>query len=448
MTSARRQPPEVESGPLQLDASNLEAERAVLGSILIDPLYSLPIALDCLKPEHFWLPRHGVLFQALRCLAERTHEFDVIVVANYLEEMGLLEKAGGRLFLNDLIAGCATSASLEHWCRIVFEKAVRRGLVMAGHRIVELGNREETSVESIYDQALALLMQANEMGVQSQVNHVSAMGEDFVQWMGRLRFGDTHGGVGTGYSDLDKLTGDLQGSVTVVAGATSMGKTAFLLNMAWRLVNQGEAAGYLTLEMTPNQLMKRLVQIVGHIPVSQLRYTKDEVIRACVKTIYSKLLFLCKFSEATLWSLLRQMRELVSRYKVRVIFIDHLQQITIPDYPDKRHRELGAIMSALRQFALRYNVAVVIGCQVSREASAQKERPKLWWLRDSGEIENSLDVAIGLYRATYYDRALPQDHDVLEAIVMKQRNGETGTANLMFFMREQRIEPSVAGWTD
>jgi len=197
--------------------------------------------------------------------------------------------------------------------------------------------------------------------------------------------------------------------------------------------------------MTPNQLMKRLVQIVGHVPVSQLRYTKDEVIRACVKTIYSKLLFLCKFSEATLWSLLRQMRELVSRYKVRVIFIDHLQQITIPDYPDKRHRELGAIMSALRQFALRYNVAVVIGCQVSREASAQKERPKLWWLRDSGEIENSLDVAIGLYRATYYDRALPQDHDVLEAIVMKQRNGETGTANLMFFMREQRIEPSVAG---
>jgi len=418
---------------------NLEAEQQVLGSIIIDPESCIPIAAEQLDPAHFYQRRHRVIYQAMLKLFERGQMPEVVVLADYLEEMGEMERAGGRMYVNELVDCVSTTASIEYYTRIVRKHATRRRIIDAGGRIVERGYDTEEEPEAVFDSCVDLLMEVGAGVGEGKIMHISDLSEEFLKWIGHLRSSETSG-VGTGYVDLDRLTEDVRGATVICAGATSMGKTAFMLNSAWRLARAGERVGFLTLEMTYRQLMKRFVQLVGRIPVSQLRYTSDVEIRAAMMEVLSKMLFLCEFSENTLWSILRQCRELVMRHHVQAIYVDYIQEMEIPGYHEKRYRELGAIMRALRRFALKYNVAMFVGCQINRDPSKDGGRPKLHQLRESGDIENSTDIALGLYRASYYDRSLKSDSEAMEVIVMKNRNGEVGTVHTTFHGKEQRIE--------
>jgi replicative DNA helicase len=224
--------------------------------------------------------------------------------------------------------------------------------------------------------------------------------------------------------------------------------SVFMVNSAWRLAGRGVRVAYLTLEMPLPQLMKRWVQIAGRVKQNSLQYLSEKDVRALVVEVYSKNIFVSEFTENTLWSVLRQCREHVLRHKVEAFYVDHLQEITIPGHPD-RIREVGAIVRALRHFALRYKVSVFLGCQLGRDVSRDGGRPKMWQFRESGEIENSMDVGIGLFRASYYDDALRQKVreagvETMEAIVLKDRNnGNTGTVYLSLMEAEQRIEEST-----
>jgi replicative DNA helicase len=422
----------------------IEAEMKILGAILLCPA-TYGDTLEYVSVEDFSLERHRVIYKAIGTLALRGTPSDIVILSSYLDEIGGMEKAGGRLYLNELLVqGASGGVALPYYCRLVRSKAVRRRVILAGNEVAELGYDEAMEPEAVYTKAMEIVTAAGKGLAVGEIKHVSDLGDGFMDWIKLQRTGNT-GGLGTGFSELDKIVGDLTGCLVVVAGATSMGKSVCMLNMAWRLANAGTPVGFLTLEMTPEQLMKRLVQCAGHIQLRQLRFTSDAELRSIVKKVCTRLLFLCTFTENTLWSVLGQMSELVRRQQCKVIFVDHLQELTIPGYRGERYQELGAIMRAMRAFALKNRVEVCIGSQISRDASKDKGRPKLHQLRESGDIENSMDVGIGLYREAYYEPTKRADVEELEAIVLKQRNGDIGIVHMTLFRQEQRIEEGFEG---
>lgn len=425
--------------PDKLQPHNEEAERAALGSLLVDPdsiINLTPFLQGC----DFFSERNRWVYEAIKSLAERNIPADLVTVCDELERLGKLAEIGGSAYLTLLMADTPTSVHAEHYGRIVERDAVKRRLIQAAGEIARSAYSEETAPEELLAQAEKLLLDVTDNRVEDKVKFVGSLVEDVFQHLDRVH--NAKGGITglpTGLTDLDLLLGGLQRSDMVVfAGRPGMGKTALALQVAKYAAKKQKARSLVfSLEMSDGQLIQRLVASESGIPVNCLR--TGQVSEEDWKTLFEVqrgIEGLPIAIDDTGILTPSQMRSKAIRHQARfgldLIIVDYLQLMEADKRGQNRHQEISEISRACKNLARGLNIPVIVLSQLSRNVEYRADkRPTLADLRESGAIEADADIVGFIYRDDVYnpDTQVP---NIAEIIIAKHRNGPTGIVSAFF----------------
>ncbi len=430
----------------------LEAEAAVLGAMLLEPS-TVPVVMQYLKPEHFYLLSHRKVYQAILNLFEQTSPTDIVTVTAELKRMKELDAVGGPPFLSSLLDAVLTTAHCEEHARLVLEKSVQRQLIQTATEIVQAGYDEGRRANELLEEAEQKIFEIRESGYRKGFARVKDLlmteMERVEQALTERRFIT---GVETGFHELDEKTSGLQpGELVIVAGRPSMGKTAFALNVA---INAGARrnipVAVFSLEMSTEALVQRLMCSEAGISMANLRrgrLSREERARlvAALGPLGEAQVFIDDSPGLNALDIRARARRLKSEVPVGLVVIDYLQLMEAPgDGRRERNRqqEISDTTRALKAMAKELNVPVVAISQLSRapETRGGDRKPQLSDLRESGAIEQDADLVLLLYRAEFYR---PEDESVrgrAEVIIAKQRNGPLGTVELTFLGPCMRFE--------
>lgn len=454
---------EHEQGFGRVPPHNGEAEKAVLGSLLIDPRRMIDVS-DVLRPEDFFDVRHGLIFEALQHLAERAEPIDFVSVGERLLAREALEKCGGRPYLLELTSVVTSSAHLVHHAQLVRQTATLRRLIQEATEIVEKAyatRPDGENVQELIDESENSIFQVSDERNSSDADPIANVLHDTMKRIESTSHRAGLVGVPSGFYDLDdKTAGWAGGQLIVLAARPAMGKTAFALN----LMDHAAASNpewmddgppvvlFFSLEMGKQSVVSRMLCTrarvdahklkTGHIPTedySELAQAADELSRLRI------------FIDDTPGMPVMSMRSRARRIKQRegglhMIVVDYLQLMTHPK-AESRQLEISAISRSLKELARELDCPVVALSQLSRAVESREDkRPQLSDLRESGSIEQDADIVMMLYRPEYYFPS-EENRGLAEVIIGKQRNGPTGTVNLQFLgsmMRFENRSPSVA----
>lgn len=445
---ATRPQPRANSAVERVPPQDLDAEKALLGSMMMsrDAVGQVIPILGRGDSAWLYVPAHQRLFEVLLDLYDDPAKaIDLIVVADELRKRELLDFIGGYEYMVQLAESFAEWANAEHYARIVRDKGMLRDLIRCAGEIADQAFTGRDDARDILDRAEQRIFAVTERRV---AGHAIAVGEALAKLSRNLEPGD-HGsctGVPTGFTQLDEYTSGLQpGDLIIVAGRPSMGKTAFGLSMAQHMgVVDHRPVVFFSMEMSIDQVAHRLVCAHTAIDAQKLRrrHLNEQEIR--------KLLDACaEFQEAPLYiddtpgmsalELRSKARRLKQRYDIQTVFVDYLQLMHTPD-SESRQVEIAAISRNLKSLGRELGIPVVAMAQLNRmpEGRADK-RPLMSDLRESGAIEQDADVVLLIHREEYYK---PEDESVAgiaEVIIAKQRNGPVGTVQLQFNKRLTRF---------
>lgn len=417
---------------------SVEAEQAVLGSLLIDPdaIYEV---VDLLSGEMFYRPQHRWIYEALVALHRRGEPFDPIAIADELRKGGKLDDAGGQDYLLDLLNAVPTSINADSYARIVAEKAARRGLLDMAGSIAKAAYDEAAPVDDALTLAETGLVQArggNKTAVQTPRQFTAGYLDEFLR---NVANGQPAHGLSTGLADLDELLGGLSApNQYVIAGRTSMGKSSFALGVVLdAILRQRKRVMLFSLEMGQRQLVSRLVSMLTGIPLNRVMrewdLTQEEqgrVMEAVGKLSDSHLFIDC--SPALKPSDIRaRATRIYMEHGLDMVAVDHMHIMRPEKQTANRVMDLGDISMSLAEIYKSLNVIGLTMAQLSRgpEQRATK-KPLLSDLRESGQIEENAYCVISLYREHYYDPTA--DPNVAQADVLKNRDGATGSVNLFW----------------
>jgi len=442
---------------------NIEAEQVVLGSALLDPERSLPILIEKLAPEDFYLKRHRVIFRTVRELfAQEGHATtDIIAVANRLEERGEMEAAGGRMYLNELLNSVTTTASLEYYTDIVKKKAVLRALVNAGGRIAELGYDEVSETDAVLDRAESLIFDITAKNLDRSyylikdflLDHMDSLEE-----LSRDPSRQTIRGYSTGFRELDEITSGLQPSdLIIIAGRPATGKTSFVLSIARHIgIRENAAIGIFSLEMTKEQLLERLLCGEAKVSLHRLRggyvpVKKWKDIAHAASRLQEAKIIIDDTPGSSILEIRAKARRMASQYGLDVVVVDYLQLVEAGIRADVREQEIAYISRSLKKLARELDVPVVAVSQLSRAVERREsKRPMLSDLRESGALEQDADVVMFIYREDYYEPPPEKVHvsgqgagSEVEIIIAKQRHGPPGTVKIAFNKAYASFYPRV-----
>jgi replicative DNA helicase len=426
---------------------NLEAERAVLGAVLLDNevVYSV---MEILGPEAFYQEGHRIIFNAMLNLNERGEPIDLVTLTNRLRSDGLLEKIGGAAYLPSVADGVPTSAGAAHYARIVKEKSILRDLISTSSEIVEDCFDAPGDVDELIDRAERRIFQISERRIGAGFYSMKEIVKSSFKTIETLYERKEHvTGVPTGFKDIDELTSGLQPSdLIVVAGRPSMGKTALCLNIA-----QGAAGihklpvAIFSLEMAKEQLVTRMLCSEARIDAHRLRsgFLSDtdwpKLTRAAGHLSESPI-YIDDSPAISVMEMRAKARRLKADKDLKLIIIDYMQLMRGRARIDSREQEISEISRSLKALAKELAVPVVALSQLNRAVeNRQDKRPLLADLRESGAIEQDADVIIFIYRDEFYNKASPEK-GVAEIIVGKQRNGPVGTRKLTWLDKYTRFE--------
>lgn len=418
-----------------------EAERAVLGAMLLDP-QAVPIVQQLLKPEAFYATGHQKLFGLLSELYASHGTLDAVLVADELARRGLLELVGGREALADLVDAVASSANAEHYARIVREKAVLRGLIQAGRQIVQDARTGE-SCEDVLENAQRMVFDLAQQQQARKSEHISeALKEAFRRLENRVL------GSSTGFIDLDELTSGLHdGELIIVAGRPSMGKTSFALSLAHNvaMLDSKPGVAIFSMEQTKDQVAEILACSHARIPRGKLRKrvlneSEWQTLVIGAGALSERNILIDDTPGMTLAELRTKARHLKNRYDIRLIVLDYLQLMESPQRrTEGRQQEISDISRGLKAMARELSLPVIALSQLNRLVENREgHKPRLSDLRESGSLEQDADVVMLLYRADYYDRE--QEQAEVRIDIAKQRNGPIGEVRLTFIREYQRFE--------
>lgn len=423
----------------RLPPQAVDAEQAVLGALLIagDGISRI---VDILEPEYFYRKAHQVVFAAMLDLFDRNEPIDIVTVSQYLKDDGKLDNVGGRQYIADLAMSVATTANLEYYGRIVYEKALLRNLIKAGTEIVS-SCYEETDADVAIDKAEHLIFNlAQRRNLQQLVHIKNIVEESFARIEQRYENRDQLSGVPTGFYDLDAMTSGFQPSdLVIVAARPSMGKTAFVLNVAQHVaVEHKVPVAVFSLEMSKEQLVQRMLCSQAEIDANRLRtgllHNNDwtKLARA-MGYLGEAPVFIDDSAVVTALEIRAKCRRLKAEYKaLGLIIIDYIQLMQGRKATDNRVQEVSEISRSLKTLARELNVPVIALSQLSRAVEArQNKRPMLSDLRESGSIEQDADIVMFIYRDEYYNPDTEHRGEA-EIIIAKQRNGPTGTVDLLY----------------
>lgn len=453
-TDPGRTTPRVSSEILdRLPPHSLEAERGVLGSILLDPNLCDDVAL-ILRPEDFYADANQKLYAQMLVMHDEGRRIDATLLLEQLTSSGDLELIGGPAYLAELLHSVPHAANAVYYAEIVRDKATLRNLIHASTEILrdaydptidprEMVSRAEEQIFAVHDQR----------STDSVVNVHDLMLEAFDRIDARLEHGEGVG-VPTGFTDLDNMTGGLHDSEFVVLAARpSMGKTALATNMAeYVAIEANVPTLFVSLEMARLELAQRMLCSQGRIDANKFRsgfISKDErmkLVEASAK-LGKAPMFVDDTPSRTCTEIAACARRLKRKQNLGLIVIDYLQLIQPDDPRDPRQEQVAKMARRLKALARELQIPVLCLAQLNRQADAGKEghRPRLSQLRESGAIEQDADVVMFVHREEYYcnsreeamEKGLAGQADL---IVAKQRNGPTGDVKLAWFDKYTRFE--------
>ena len=418
--------------------NSLEAEQSVIGSMIMDK-DAIVTAMEMLHKDDFYHQQYGILFEAMVELYSASQPVDLVTLQNKLKEKDVPKEVSSLEFVRELVTAVPTSANIKYYATIVSENAVKRRLIRITEGIENECYTGKESLESVLDKTekdVFALLSSRSGGDFVPIRQVVMNALEKIEKASKMS--GTVTGIPTGFIDLDYRTAGLQPSdLILVAARPSMGKTAFVLNIAQYVAfHEAKSVAIFSLEMSKEQLVNRLFSLESRVDAQALRTGNlsdadwEKLVEGAGIIGDSKLII-----DDTPGISISELRSKCRKYKLEqgldIIIIDYLQLMTGSGRgTESRQQEISDISRSLKSLARELNVPVVALSQLSRAVEQRPDhRPMMSDLRESGAIEQDADVVMFIYRDDYYNKDT-ELKGISEIIIAKQRNGPIGTVNL------------------
>jgi replicative DNA helicase len=438
-----------DAAPDAMVPHSIEAERSVLGSILIDNQIMNRV-VPIVRSGDFYRESHRRIFQAMETMALDSRAIDLVTLRDTLENSGQIENVGGAQYIASLVDGVPKSVNAEHHARIVKEKAVLRKLMDETARINAMASRSQEPADVILDEAEKIIFRLAEDRFREGFVPIQQAVQEANELVQRLKERQQMiTGVPTGFVDLDSMTTGFQaGDLVVLAARPSMGKTALALNIAANAALRHDATvGFFSLEMTREQLLLRMLSSEARVDGQRLRtgHVREDEYRKVVmasESLRDAKMFIDDSPGLEVLEMRAKARRLKADKGLDILIVDYLQLMTGRSRMESRQLEIAEISRSLKGLAKELKIPVIALSQLSRAPEARSEdghRPKLSDLRESGAIEQDADIVLFIFREEVYKRD-EEFKGQAEIIIGKQRNGPTGTVKAVFLKDYSRFE--------
>ena len=405
-------------------------------------------AIEVLIPEFFYDENHRKIFSAMQALFERNQPVDLVMVGEELRKTKQLEEVGGISYLTQLTAAIPTAAHVEHYAHLVKEKALLRSLIQNSTQIVQRCFETEGDVHQLLDSAEQMIFDIGQQRIEGRFFALKEIIHHSMETIDGLYQRKEHvTGLATGFHEVDTKTAGLQPSdLIIVAGRPSMGKSAFVSGICEHIgVTQKIPIAFFSLEMSKEQLVQRLLCSHARVDAQKVRtgYLSHQdwpKLTSAAGRLSESAIFIDDTPAQTVLEIRAKARRLKMQHQIQLVVVDYLQLIQGVGRLESRQQEISEISRSLKALARELRVPVIAVSQLSRAVESRTgNRPQLSDLRESGAIEQDADVVMFLFREEYYN-ASEENRNKAELIISKQRNGPTGTINLVFLKEWTRFE--------
>ena len=434
---------------MRVPPSDYQAEQAVLGAILIDQTAFAKV-VDFVNERSFYWEKHALIFDLMHDLFQRNEPTDIITISAELKTISKLDDVGGDIYLTELSEAVPFPRNVDYYAKIVQEKFLLREVSTLAEDMGTKVFDPSSEPNELLDWSIGEMFQLQRHNERSGYRPIDNINHETIEEIQRIseRQG-TLTGIGSGYDDLDAMTGGFQRSdLIILAARPSMGKTALALCFAYNAARiHKEPVGVISLEMSAKQIAMRLISVESRVPLYKIRTakaSKDEWARIAdaASSLSQMPIYIDDTPAQTITDVRARARRLQVQYGCGMIVLDYLQLMQPPARSESQQQAIAQISRQLKGLAKELDIPVVALSQLSRavETRGGSKRPILSDLRDSGAIEQDADVVMFVYRQAYYDRlekskdelaAQPEDN-TSEIIIGKQRNGPTGSVKLAF----------------
>ena len=433
---------------------NLDAERSVLGAILIDN-EAFNVAASVIDARAFFRDAHRRIFDRMVALSERSQPIDLVTLKEELERAGELDEVGGPAYIAALLDGVPRTTNVEYYARIVKEKSTLRHLIYSANKILANAYEADQDADLILDEAESAIFSVADDRIKSGFVPMRELVKDSFPKIEQLfEHKSFITGISTGFADIDKMTRGFQrGDLIIVAARPSMGKTSLVLNIAQHVAANRHVAGFFSLEMSKEQLFMRM--LASEAKIDNYRLMSGQIgqkeygnITHALETLSDAQLYIDDTAGAGVLEMRAKARRLQAEQGLDLLAVDYIQLMTGRGRFENRTLELASISRSLKGLAKELNVPIVVLSQLSRAPESRSDRrPQLSDLRESGALEQDADVVILIFREEMYKQSNePAETDgIAELIVAKQRNGPTGVVKLAFLKQQTRFANLAEG---
>jgi replicative DNA helicase len=434
---------------IKVPPQNIEAEKSVLGSMLIDE-EAIGLALEILDESWFYENSHRKIYSAILDLYNNRKNVDLITLADKLRSDGQLDMIGGVPYLSSIIDMVPSSANVQHYAHIVKEKGILRKLIGNATQIIGGCYEFQGEITQVVDEAERLIFEVADLKSKAQSVHIKELVKRTIEVIDTLYQRKEYiTGLATHFTDFNRYTSGLQPSdLIVVAGRPSMGKSAFASAMAEHVaIETKKPIAFFSLEMSKEQLVQRMLCSQARVDAHKVRSgflspSDWPKLTAAAGKLSNSPIFIDDTPAISALELRAKARRLKSQHDIQLIVLDYLQLMrgNSSRGSDNRQQEISEISRSIKALARELQVPIIALSQLSRAVeSRQDHRPQLSDLRESGAIEQDADVVILLMREEYYTPT-EENKGIAEIIIAKQRNGPVGTIKLAFIKEFMRFE--------
>jgi len=405
-------------------------------------------AIEILRPAYFYDENHRKIFAGMQALFERNEPVDLVTVSEELRKRNQLEEIGGATYLTQLTTLVPTAAHIHHYARIVKEKALLRGLINTATQIVQQSFEPDGEVNHLIDRAEQMIFDIGQYQIEGKFFALKEIIHDSMETIDKLYQRKEHvTGLASGFHEFDSKTAGLQPSdLVIIAGRPSMGKSAFVSSLCEHIgIVLKKPIAFFSLEMSKEQLVQRMLCSHARVDAQKVRtgYLSHQDwprLTSAAGKLSEAPIFIDDTPGQTVLEVRAKARRLKMQHDVQLVVVDYLQLMQGVGRAESRQQEISEISRSLKALARELRVPVIAVSQLSRAVESRTgNRPQLSDLRESGAIEQDADVVLFLFREEYY-HPTEENRNKAEAIIAKQRNGPTGSIDLVFLKEWTRFD--------
>ena len=435
---------------------NLEAEKCVLGAILINN-HAFNQAAEVIDAGDFFRDAHRRIFEKMVGLTDRSQPVDLVTLKDELGRTGDLDEVGGPAYISSLVDGVPRSANVEYYAKIVKEKSTLRRLIQSANDVLLRAYDAEEDADDLLDQAERSIFQIAEHRMRAGFVSLAQLVDGGYQLIEQLQAQKgLVTGVPSGFVDLDEMTSGFQKSdLVIVAARPSMGKTSFVLNMALHCgIEAGKSVGIFSLEMSKEQLFMRMLTSEARVDAHRFRggFLGEQDYARLVEAfarLHDAKVFIDDTPSIGILEMRAKARRLKLEHGLDMLVVDYLQLMQGRGKFESRQQELSSISRSLKILAKELEIPILALSQLSRAPETRSDhRPQLSDLRESGALEQDADIVLFIFREDMYSvegERDPASEGTAEIIIGKQRNGPTGSVRLAFLKQYTRFENLAGG---